>query len=143
MNIVLFVYSCICSAVRDQCIKRKIVGIILTCLTASHVCVCPEKGPGFPTSYVEVLFYVQWFEVTGSLFNYGGSVDYHFLNKRQRLLKGKSIDHSEKPTIRVTQDEEEKKTNKNTQKYTCFGSKHKYRKQDMNPPTRHESSHKT
>lgn len=109
MNIVLFVYSCICSAVRDQCIKRKRVGIILTCLTASHVCVCPKKGPGFPTSYVEVLFYVQWFEVTGSLFNYGGSVDYHFLNKRQRILKGKTIDHPEKPAIRVTQDEEEKK----------------------------------
>jgi hypothetical protein len=37
--------------------------IPLTGLTPPHFCACPQPGPGFPTSYVVVLFFVQGFEM--------------------------------------------------------------------------------
>jgi len=41
------------------------VGIPLTGLTLPHFCACPKSGPEFPTSYVMVCFYVQWFDARG------------------------------------------------------------------------------
>jgi hypothetical protein len=41
------------------------VGIPLAFLTHPHSCAFPKSGPEFPTPYVMVLLYVQWFEERG------------------------------------------------------------------------------
>ena len=37
-------------------VSREEVGIPLTGLTMSHLCVCLKPGPGFPMSYVMIFF---------------------------------------------------------------------------------------
>ena len=55
-------------------------GIPLTSLTPTYCCACPKAGPGFPTSYAVVFFFVSELrsEVVVRFVDIGGIVDHHY-----------------------------------------------------------------
>ena len=72
-------YAYLQSLTTNKRIGKGRVGITLTSQTPTRICACPKPGPGFPTSYFALFFYVLLIEARGdSLFAQlyiGGRVD--------------------------------------------------------------------
>ena len=58
------------------------VGIPLTCLTSTYLCVCPKPGPWFPTSYVVLvlIFNEVTYEAIVRYVDIVGNADHYCLN---------------------------------------------------------------
>jgi len=68
------IYDDVCFVLGNTaCGKNRQNEILLTSLTPPHFSACPKPGPGFPTSYVKVLFGAQidliWFSVFSATFS--------------------------------------------------------------------------